>query len=198
MSLDRDTTITWYGHSCVEITTPGGKTILVDPWFGNPRSPKPPEAVDRCDLMIVTHGHFDHFGDCLSIASRTRPAWLAIHELSLWLGRNYAHKDQVVGMNKGGLDMEISHHKAFMPASQVDIRHLADISVLLGEKFPVKILEIRKEKGRMVVSRKACLLEERARMRDTILGTLEDGRKVRCHLYEASTPAEAVGAGGRA
>jgi ribosomal protein S1 len=81
-----------------------------------------------------------------------------------------------VGMNKGGLDMEISHHKAFMPASQVDLRHLADISVLLGEKFPVKILEIRKEKGRMVVSRKACLLEERARMRDTILGTLEVGQ----------------------
>jgi L-ascorbate metabolism protein UlaG (beta-lactamase superfamily) len=34
--LDRDTTITWYGHSCWEITTPGGKTILLDPSFSNP------------------------------------------------------------------------------------------------------------------------------------------------------------------
>lgn len=81
-----------------------------------------------------------------------------------------------VGMNKGGLDMEVAHHKAFMPASQVDIRHIADISVFLGEKFPVKILEIRKEKGRMVVSRKACVLEERARMRDKILEELEVGQ----------------------
>ena len=34
------TTITWYGHACVEVRTPGGKTILIDPWFGNPSSPK--------------------------------------------------------------------------------------------------------------------------------------------------------------
>jgi small subunit ribosomal protein S1 len=81
-----------------------------------------------------------------------------------------------VGMNKGGLDMEVAHHKAFMPASQVDIRHIPDISIFLGEKFPVKVLEIRKEKGRMVVSRKACILEERARMRDKILEELEVGQ----------------------
>ena len=29
---------TWYGHACVQIGTPGGRTILIDPWFGNPRS----------------------------------------------------------------------------------------------------------------------------------------------------------------
>ena len=38
MGLDRDTTFTWYGHACVEVRTPGGKTILIDPWFGNPRA----------------------------------------------------------------------------------------------------------------------------------------------------------------
>ena len=102
MGLDRDTTITWYGHSCWEITTPGGKTILLDPWFSNPSSPKSPAAVERCDLLLVTHGHYDHFGDALVVGSRTRPIWPCIHELSLWLSRNFAHKDQVIGMNKGG------------------------------------------------------------------------------------------------
>lgn len=81
-----------------------------------------------------------------------------------------------VGMNKGGLDMEVAHHKAFMPASQVDLRHLPDISVFLGEKFPCKILELRKEKGRMVLSRKAALLEERGRMRGKLLEELEVGQ----------------------
>jgi L-ascorbate metabolism protein UlaG (beta-lactamase superfamily) len=100
--IDRDTTFTWYGHSCWEVTTPGGKTILLDPWFGNPSSPRDQSQVTACDLMLVTHGHFDHFTDALAIASRTRPAWPCIHELSLWLGRNYAHKDTLVGMNKGG------------------------------------------------------------------------------------------------
>jgi L-ascorbate metabolism protein UlaG (beta-lactamase superfamily) len=102
VTLAPDTTFTWYGHSCWEVRTPGGRTILLDPWFGNPRSPKPPDAVDTCDLMLVTHGHDDHFGDALPIASRTRPTWPCIHELSLWLGRNYAHKDGLIGMNKGG------------------------------------------------------------------------------------------------
>ena len=102
MGIDRDTTFTWYGHSCWEVTTPGGRTILIDPWFGNPTSPKTPDAVDRCDLLLVSHGHFDHFGEALMIGSRTRPVWPCIHELSLWLARNYAHKDSVIGMNKGG------------------------------------------------------------------------------------------------
>ena len=97
-----ETAITWFGHACVQVVTPGGKTILIDPWFGNPRSPRTPESVDRCDLMLVTHGHSDHLGNAIQIASRTRPAWPAIHELSLWLARNYAGKDSVIGMNKGG------------------------------------------------------------------------------------------------
>jgi L-ascorbate metabolism protein UlaG (beta-lactamase superfamily) len=102
MTLDRDTAFTWYGHSCVEVRTPAGKTILIDPWFSNPKSPKAADAVEACDVMIVTHGHFDHFGDALPIASRTRPAWPTIHEMSLWLARNYAGSDDVIGMNKGG------------------------------------------------------------------------------------------------
>jgi L-ascorbate metabolism protein UlaG (beta-lactamase superfamily) len=120
VAIDRDTTFTWYGHSCWEVTTPGGKTILLDPWFGNPSSPRDQSQVTACDLMLVTHGHFDHFTDALAIASRTRPAWPCIHELSLWLGRNYAHKDTLVGMNKGG-----TVEAAGIPVTMVHADHSA-------------------------------------------------------------------------
>src|ERR1700675_994429 len=73
MGLNPNATFTWYGHSCWKLTTPGGKTVLLDPWFANPTSPQPAADVDHCDLMLVTHGHFDHFGDALAIASRTHP-----------------------------------------------------------------------------------------------------------------------------
>ncbi|HET9613239.1 MAG TPA: metal-dependent hydrolase [Candidatus Limnocylindrales bacterium] len=102
MALPSAATFTWYGHACWELRTPGGKTVLFDPWFGNPLSPRRPDDVAACDLLLVTHGHSDHFGDALSIASRTRPQWPCIHEMSLWLGRNFAHKDRLIGMNKGG------------------------------------------------------------------------------------------------
>ncbi|HET9681230.1 MAG TPA: metal-dependent hydrolase [Candidatus Limnocylindrales bacterium] len=109
---DSPTSLTWYGHSCVEIRTPGGKTVLLDPWFGNPRSPKPAADVDRCDVLLVSHGHFDHLGsgpggvrdaDALAIARRTKPAWPCIHELSLWLEQRLDGAGvEVIGMNKGG------------------------------------------------------------------------------------------------
>ncbi len=107
MALGRDTSITWYGHSCFEVRTPGGRTILMDPWFGNPKSPKPVDQVDRCDILLLSHGHFDHMGpggsDVLPIASRFQPAWPAIHELSLWAGRRVpGGVDAITGMNKGG------------------------------------------------------------------------------------------------
>ena len=80
------------------------------------------------------------------------------------------------GMNKGGLEMEVAHHKGFMPAGQVDVRHVADISVFIGEKFPVQIVELNKDKNRLVVSRKAVVAAERAEQREKLLAVLEIGQ----------------------
>ncbi len=99
----RSATISWYGHACVEIRTPGGKTILIDPWFGNPKSPKAAADVSACDLLLVTHGHGDHMGDAVALASRLRPVWPCMHEMSLWLARQLpGGADAAIGMNKGG------------------------------------------------------------------------------------------------
>lgn len=103
MGLTTGTTITWYGHACVELSTAGGRTVLIDPWFGNPLSPRSADTVTACDVLLVTHGHGDHLGDAVALASRLRPAWPCIHEMSLWLARRLpGGGDQVIGMNKGG------------------------------------------------------------------------------------------------
>lgn len=134
MPLGRDTSITWYGHSCIEIRTPGDKVVIIDPWFQNPTSPKAADAVDRCDVLLVTHGHFDHFGECLIVGSRTRPTWPAIHELSLWLARNFAHKDSVIGMNQGGTVEAAGIGITMVPAvhSAGDIYAGAEAPIYLG------------------------------------------------------------------
>jgi small subunit ribosomal protein S1 len=80
------------------------------------------------------------------------------------------------GMNRGGLEMEVDNHKAFMPAGQVDLRHIPDISVLIGEKFPCKVIELKKHKNRLVVSRKAVMLAEREVGREKLLETLAVGQ----------------------
>ncbi len=136
MTLGGETTITWYGHACVEVSTPGGRTVLIDPWFGNPLSPRSAESVDRCDVMLVTHGHGDHMGEALSIASRTRASWPAIHECSLWLGPNCsADADRIIGMNKGGT-VETEGLKVTMTHadhSSGDWNPLAGTPMYLGE-----------------------------------------------------------------
>jgi L-ascorbate metabolism protein UlaG (beta-lactamase superfamily) len=103
---------TWFGHSCVELRTPGDKVMLFDPWFGNPTSPRAPADLARCDVMLVSHGHFDHLGseprhvseaNALTIARRLKPVWPCIHELSLWLETELEGSGvEIVGMNKGG------------------------------------------------------------------------------------------------
>jgi small subunit ribosomal protein S1 len=80
------------------------------------------------------------------------------------------------GMNKGGLEMEVAHHKGFMPAGMVDLRHIPDISVFIGEKFPCQIVELNKDKNRLILSRKAVLAAERASKRDELLAELEVGQ----------------------
>ncbi|HEU0244648.1 MAG TPA: metal-dependent hydrolase [Candidatus Limnocylindrales bacterium] len=103
MTIGRDTTFTWLGHAAVEVVTPGGKTILFDPWLSNPKSPRTADQQQALDLLLVTHGHGDHMGEAVSLAARFRPAWPCIHEMSLWLGRRLpGGMDQVTGMNKGG------------------------------------------------------------------------------------------------
>jgi L-ascorbate metabolism protein UlaG (beta-lactamase superfamily) len=71
MAIGRDTRFTWLGHAGVEIATPGGQVVLVDPWYGNPNSPHAVDAQARCDVLCLTHGYFDHFdADTLSLARR--------------------------------------------------------------------------------------------------------------------------------
>jgi len=110
---DANGTFTWYGHSAVELRTPGGKVLIFDPWLSNPTSPRAAADVKQCDLMLVTHGHFDHIGsaprevtkaDALTIARATKPTWICIHELSLWLESQLGPDAgvEIIGMNKGG------------------------------------------------------------------------------------------------
>lgn len=110
MSEDLGFRFTWYGHATVHLESEAGTSILIDPWFGHPLAPASADVIERCDVMLVTHGHHDHLGampgevsnaDALTIARRTQPAWPAIHELSLWLGAQDSGAD-IVGMNKGG------------------------------------------------------------------------------------------------
>ena len=71
-SKSNKTEVQWLGQATFKITTPGGKVIVVDPWLtSNPKTPpayKNLEALGKVDLILVTHGHNDHFADAPALA----------------------------------------------------------------------------------------------------------------------------------
>ncbi|HOB00300.1 MAG TPA: metal-dependent hydrolase [Casimicrobium huifangae] len=68
------TEILWLGQAATRIKTPGGKVIVIDPWLRtNPKTPqtyKDLDALGKVDLILVTHGHFDHFADAPALAEK--------------------------------------------------------------------------------------------------------------------------------
>ena len=93
--------ITWLGHATFRVITPKGTTLLIDPWvMGNPACPQGEKQVKRVDIMLCTHGHFDHIGDAVAIARQHSPKVVCIPEMGAWLERKGVKN--VMGMNKGG------------------------------------------------------------------------------------------------
>ncbi len=67
------TEIFWMGQASFKIKSPGGKSIVIDPWITNgPKAPanlkKDLSALGPIDLLLVTHGHLDHIGDAPALA----------------------------------------------------------------------------------------------------------------------------------
>lgn len=83
---------------------------------------------------------------------------------------------KVVGVNKGGLDLEVAGHRAFMPAGQVSLEHLADLSPLVGEKLTCQVMRVeRAGRGNIVLSRKEILQRERKEKAEQIKSSLVEG-----------------------
>jgi len=62
--------ITWYGHSAFRLDF-AGHAVLIDPFFtGNPAFVSDKAAGSKgVKHIVLTHGHGDHVGDALDIAT---------------------------------------------------------------------------------------------------------------------------------
>jgi L-ascorbate metabolism protein UlaG (beta-lactamase superfamily) len=70
----RGTKVTWLGHATVLIRTPAGTTALIDPFIEqSPTYPKAFQLPETIDLLLITHGHFDHIADAVPIAEKYKP-----------------------------------------------------------------------------------------------------------------------------
>ncbi len=94
-------TLTWYGHAAFKLVTPSGKVIWFDPWVTNPKNPTGKDdlaKIDKGDLILISHGHFDHVGDAVAITRRRRMRRLVT---TFDLGRGIASITSATPKQKG-------------------------------------------------------------------------------------------------
>jgi len=126
-----ETIIRWHGHSTFEIIV-GGQNIILDPWLNdNPKSDIKVKDLKKVDLLAVSHGHVDHFGDTMEILRNTDAKLISTPVISWYVqlrgitresGRNIA-------LAQGG-----TYKDGNMRVSMVNAVHP---SALFGDEWPV-------------------------------------------------------------
>ncbi len=94
--------ITWLGHAAFQVTSPGGTTLLLDPFItNNPATPDNLKDLSQYkpDAILMTHAHGDHVGDTVAIATASGAKVIGVfdHLKSLGLPEGAA-----MGGNPGG------------------------------------------------------------------------------------------------
>jgi ribosomal protein S1 len=95
---------------------------------------------------------------------------------------NAIAEDQIVDcmvtkVNKGGLEVNISNLRGFLPAGQVDLMFCSNLEQFVGQKLRVKVIEVHAHKRKLVVSRRSFLEIALAELREEAWKTLDVGQK---------------------
>ena len=130
------------------------------------------EQVDigrRVDVVVES---FDEASGLLNVSRKgqiQRATWANLARGNLVEGR-------VVGLNKGGLEVDLKGIRAFMPASQVDIVPRKDISELLNEVVRCEVMEVDRRGNNVLLSRRKVLEKQQVEAREHLLEEIEVGQ----------------------
>lgn len=84
----------------------------------------------------------------------------------------------ICGKTKGGLCVDISNVKAFLPGSQVDIKAVKEMDSLIGRTMSFKVLKLNNKRSNIIISRRAAIEEERQKKKLKTLTKLKEGSRL--------------------
>lgn len=102
------------------------------------------------------------------------------HRWRVWEQIEKSHKEgltltgKVVDRIKGGLVVDIGI-RAFLPASQLDLRPVHDLEAWKDREIECRVLKLNRKRGNVVVSRRVILEEEQRKQREAFAETLSEG-----------------------
>jgi small subunit ribosomal protein S1 len=90
----------------------------------------------------------------------------------------------VTGTTKGGILVNVMDLKGFIPASQ--LRLAKTLMELIGDQLPAKILEVDKNKNKLILSHRAAIFEQKAALRADTLSRLTEGDVVEGEIVKVT------------
>ncbi len=85
-------------------------------------------------------------------------------------------KAKITGQNTGGLEARVGAVSAFLPASQVGLSREENIGVYLNQVLTCEVVEVDRERKRIVLSRRKVLERERDEARQETVGRISVGQ----------------------
>jgi small subunit ribosomal protein S1 len=92
----------------------------------------------------------------------------------------------VVQRIKGGLQVDLGKLRAFLPASQIELRPPQDFEQYIGQALEVKVVKLSKRRRNIVLSRRVILEEELAAQKTALFENIETSQ-VRSGLVKSIT-----------
>ncbi len=102
---------------------------------------------------------------------------------------------EIVEKVRGGLVANLGV-RAFLPASQVDVRRINDLEPYVGKRMRVRIIELNRRRNRVIISRRSIMEEELAGLKEETLKKLEPGAKLEGEVVEITDFGAFVNLGG--
>lgn len=130
---------------------------------------------DEIDVYIV---HRENSEGQIVLSKKIADQTLVWDEITQAFENGSPVDGHILDKQKGGLQVTVGTLRAFLPASQVDLRPTQDLDQYVGETFPMKIISLNKRRNNIVLSRRAWLEAEMAEKKEEVLKTLEVGQLV--------------------
>ena len=156
----------------VDIGTGSDATVMAEQL--SIRQERPSELVKKGEKINVVIGGYDKKSDSRMASKIKADAFVVWDSLKEAFDNKKTIKGYVAEIVKGGLVVDVGT-RAFVPVSQIDVRFVEDLTPYLKKEYEFNIIEVDREKGSVVLSRKALLAEKVKIAKEKAFSTFNSG-----------------------